>query len=368
VIAAWLVLLSLAFVAYAYAGYPLVCVARARLRPRPIARSPIRPRVTVVIAAWREAETLAGKLASLARQTYPAELVDVVIACDGSDDGTPDVARVACAEHLSGRAEVLALPERRGKPTALNAAAARARGEIFVFTDARQPLSSNAVEALVEDLADPTLGAVSGELHLSGNAPAGAYWRYEAALRKWEARAGSTVGVSGALYALRRELWSPLPPETILDDLLVPMRVRLAGRRVGFEPAAKAYDRAAESAREFQRKERTLSGNFQLLLLEPRVWSPSANPSWFDFISHKVCRLLVPYALLVAFFASAALPWPVGPALFVAQACGYLLAGARAVGLPLPLAGLAETFVVLNAAAVVALARFIRFGRNLPWT
>ncbi len=363
----WVLVGSLAFVAYAYAGYPIVCFLRARLFAKPMQPKPIRPRVTVLVAAWRESATIAAKLESLARQTYPSELLDVVIACDGSDDGTPEIARAAGERVAPGRVQVLALAERRGKPSALNAAAAAARGEIFVLTDARQPLSANAVQALVEDLGDETLGAVGGELVLGGDAPAGAYWRYEALLRKWEARAGSTVGVSGALYALRRELWAPLPDETILDDVLVPMRVRLAGKRVGFEPQAKAYDRAAESAREFRRKVRTLSGNFQLLLLLPGLLSPFRNPSWFDFVSHKLCRLLVPYALLAALLASALMPWPVGPALFVAQAGGYLLAGARAVGLPLPLAGLAETFVVLNAAAVVGFVRFARFGRRLPW-
>jgi len=363
----WLLVASLAFVAYTYAGYPIICFVRARVRARPIARRPIRPRVTVLIAAWREAATIAAKLESLARQTYPAEQLDVIVACDGSDDGTPDVAREAGARLLPGRVTVLPLAERRGKPPALNAAAAAARGDVFVFTDARQPLSPNAVQALVEDLGDETLGAVGGELVLSGDAPAGAYWRYEALLRKWEGRAGSTVGVSGALYALRRELWQPLPDETILDDVLVPMRVRLAGKRVAFEPEAKAYDRAAESSREFRRKVRTLSGNFQLLAILPAIASPFANPSWFDFVSHKLFRLLVPYALVLALIASACLPWPWGPALVVAQAAGYLLAGARAVGLPLPLAGLAETFVVLNAAAVVGFARFVRHGRKLPW-
>jgi cellulose synthase/poly-beta-1,6-N-acetylglucosamine synthase-like glycosyltransferase len=363
----WVLVACVAFVAYTYAGYPIICFVRARMFERPIKRRAIRPRVTVLIAAWREAQTIAAKLESLAKQSYPAELIDVIVACDGSDDGTPDVARAAGERAMPGRVRVLALAERRGKPSALNAAAAAATGEIFVFADARQRLSDNAVEALVEDLGDPELGAVGGELVLSGDAPAGAYWRYEALLRKWEGRSGSTVGVSGALYALRRELWQPLPDETILDDVLVPMRVRLARKRVAFEPAARAYDRAAESGREFRRKVRTLSGNFQLLAILPAALSPFANPSWFDFVSHKLFRLAVPYALVLAFVASALMPWPWGPLLVVAQAGGYLLAGARAVGLALPLAGLAETFVVLNAAAVVGLWRFVRFGRKLPW-
>ena len=367
IIATWVLAASLAFVLYTYAGYPIVCFLRARLMARPISPQPIRPRVTVLIAAWREAGTIARKLESLAGQTYPAELVDVVLACDGSDDGTPEVARAAGAAHLPGRLQVLALPERRGKPPALNAAAASARGEIFVLTDARQPLSDNAIEALVADLSDPDVGVAGGELVLGGDAPAGAYWKYEALIRKWEGRAGSTVGVSGALYAIRRELWQPMPDETILDDVLQPMRARLAQKRVIFEPQARAFDTAAESKREFQRKVRTLSGNFQLLLIAPALLSPLRNPSWFDFVSHKLCRLFVPYALVAAFMASAFLPRPLSTVLVIAQLCGYGLAGVRALGLRLPLAGLAETFVVLNAAAVVGLWRFLRYGRTLPW-
>jgi cellulose synthase/poly-beta-1,6-N-acetylglucosamine synthase-like glycosyltransferase len=327
-----------------------------------------RPRVTVLIAAFREAATIAKKLESLAGQTYPAELLDVVVACDGSDDGTPDVARAAIARSLPGRAQVLALPQRAGKPSALNAAAAASSGEVLVLTDARQPLSPEAVEALVQDLGDPTMGAVGGELVLGGDAPAGAYWKYEALIRKWEAASGSTVGVSGALYAIRRSLWQPMPAETILDDVLQPMRVRLAGRRVGFEPRAKAFDTAAESKREFQRKVRTLSGNFQLLLIEPRLISPLANPSWFDFVSHKLCRLLVPYALLVALAAAWMLPAPWSWLIGGAQLAGYALALLALAGVKLPLGGLAETFVVLNAAAVAGLGRFLRHGRTLPWT
>jgi cellulose synthase/poly-beta-1,6-N-acetylglucosamine synthase-like glycosyltransferase len=365
--ASWVLATSLDFILYTYAGYPALCLLRAKLFPRAIARAPIRPRVTVLIAAWREAGTIARKVDSLARQTYPAELVDVVVACDGSDDGTPEAANEAGKAHLPGRLQVLALPERRGKPPALNAAARVAAGEVLVLTDARQPLSDNAIEALVDDLGDPDVGVAGGELVLDGDAPAGAYWKYEALIRKWEGRAGSTVGVSGALYAIRRELWQPLPDETILDDVLQPMLARLGGKRVVFEPAARAFDTAAESKREFRRKVRTLSGNFQLLALAPDLLSPLRNPSWFDFVSHKLCRLFVPYALVAALVASRLLPSPWSTPLVAAQVAGYALAGARALGLPLPLAGLAETFVVLNAAAVVGLWRHLRYGRRLPW-
>lgn len=366
--AVWIFALGAGLIGWAYVGYPLWCFVRARLLPRPIKRAPVRPRVTVIIAAWREAKTIGQKLESLANQTYPQGLVDVVVACDGSDDGTQGAATDAGAKALAGRVKVLDLP-RGGKPTALNAGAAAAAGEVLVFTDARQPLSENAIEALVEDLADETVGAVGGELVMDGAEPAGAYWKYEAFIRRCEGRSGSTVGVSGALYAIRRELFAPMPPETILDDVYVPMRVRLAGRRVGFEPAARAFDRAAHSGREFQRKVRTLSGNFQLLLLLPRVLVPLVNPSFGDFVSHKLLRLAVPFAAIATLVTSPFLPAPYGPILFGGQLAGYSLVAGRAIGLlrGSRLAGLAETFVVLNAAVVVGLARFVRYGRRLPW-
>jgi len=313
--------------------------------------------VTVIVAAFREAATIGAKLASLAAQDYPLD--QVIVACDGSDDGTDDIARAAGAT-------VLMLP-RGGKPLALNAAVAAATGEVLVFTDARQPLWPGSVRALVDDLGDPAVGAVGGRLVLEGDAPAGAYWRYEAALRRWEGISGSTVGVSGALWAVRKSLVSALPPETILDDVLAPMRVRLAGFRVVYEEKAVAVDRAAESGREFGRKVRTLSGNFQLLAMMPSLLLPWRNPSWLDFMWHKLLRLVVPWALLVALAASLCLPWPWAFVVAGAQLGGYGLAGLRALGLKLPLSGLAETFVVLNAAAAWGFLRFVRHGRRLPW-
>jgi cellulose synthase/poly-beta-1,6-N-acetylglucosamine synthase-like glycosyltransferase len=365
---ATILLLSLAIIAWAYAGYPALMWWRARRHAVAVERAPIRPRVTVVIAAWREAATIKRKLHSLAEQTYPAPLLDVVVACDGSDDGTPYFAN-AGGGALGTRLRVLALTEHRGKATALNAAVATASGEILVFTDARQPLSRCAIERLVENFADAGVGVVGGELVLAGEAPAGAYWRYEAALRKWESQAGSTIGVSGALYALRRELWRPLPPETILDDVLVPMRARLRHKRVVLEPRAQAFDHTAETAQEFRRKVRTLSGNFQLLALEPALLSPLRNPSWFGFVSHKLLRLCVPWAMLAALLSSALLPGVLGALLFGIQCAAYSLALMRLVGAGQAsrLARLCETIVVLNVAAVVGTVRFLRHGRRLQW-
>ena len=177
------------------------------------------------------------------------------------------------------------------------------------------------------------------------------------------------MGVSGALYALRRELWRPLPEETILDDVLVPMRARLAGKRVVLEPLAKAFDRVAENKREFGRKVRTLSGNFQLLAIEPALAAPWRNPSWFGLVSHKLMRLAVPYAMVTALVAAALLPEPWRFLLLGGQLAAYGLALARWIGggQASRVAKLCETVVLLNAAAVVGTFRFLRHGRRLQW-
>lgn len=364
-------------IVYTYAGYPLLCAVRARLWPRPLTprlddQNP--PMVAVVLAAWREATTIAAKLGTLREQDYPPERLRVVIACDGSDDGTPEAAEAAGAQLMPGRVTVLRLP-RGGKPAALNAGVAAAGDvDVLVMTDARQAMSPDAVRALVADLGDPEVGIVGGELVLAGPEGAGAYWRYEAWLRRNEGIAGSVIGVSGALYALPRRLWQPLPEETILDDLLTPLRVRRRGLRVAFEPRARAYDRAVAHGREFQRKARTLAGNYQLLLLAPELLWPWSNPSWGGFFSHKLLRLLVPFALLVLLGATAGL-YRNGGGLALG---GFLLAQVGGYGLAVlhlwpparrsALVWLASTFVVLNAAAVAGLWRVLRHGRQQRWT
>lgn len=363
--AAAALLASLSLIVYAYLGYPLLCFLRARLRPRPIARRAWLPSVTAIVAAHREEGTIAAKVMTLAAQTY--RRLDVIIACDGSDDGTASVARAMGERFLPGRFRLLELP-RGGKARAINAAAAAARGEILVLTDARQRLSRNAIAALVEDLGDPTVGAVGGALELEGGRPAGIYWRYESWIRANEGRAGSTVGVSGALWAVRRALLAPLPDGTLLDDLLAPLRVRAAGHRVAYEPSARAYDDAAANGHELSRKIRTLSGNFQLFALAPGLLAPW-RPGGIALLSHKLLRLAVPWALACALFSSVAIGSPWRAPLVIAQSACYALGVAALVGPArrFRLAALAETFLVLNAAAAAAALRFVRRGRRLSW-
>jgi cellulose synthase/poly-beta-1,6-N-acetylglucosamine synthase-like glycosyltransferase len=380
-------------IAYVYAGYPALLAVWARIAPRPCDEArgnPITPAVSIVVAARNEAAALVQRIENLLALDYPSELVQIVVVSDGSTDGTKDI-----LERYADRVDAVLLPP-GGKAIALNAGVAATRHGIIVFSDARQSFASDALSALVAPFADPKVGGVSGELVLdceSGDGTSnisegvGAYWRYEKWLRRQESVIGSTLGATGAIYALRRSLWRPLPADTILDDVLAPMRAVLAGYRVIFEARARAYDRAAAADAEFRRKTRTLAGNYQLLRLEPRLLLPIVNPVWCQFVSHKLGRLVIPWALGAVFIASAFLApsSPVYAAALVAQLLLYGLAlraatlrqgsgsprasrGAnskqRTATRDARLARIAYAFVMMNAAAVTGLVA-VTFGKRV---
>lgn len=326
-------------IGYVYLGYPLLLALWARLAPRPPRRAPFAegtwPPVSIIIAARNEAARLPGRVENLLAQEYGGP-VEVIVVSDGSTDGTaealaPWAGRVRLCEVAAG-----------GKPQALNAGVSAASGDVLVFADARQRFAPGSVRALVSNFADPQVGGATGELVLdceSGSGDSsigdgvGAYWKYEKWLRRNESLVRSTLGATGAIYALRRALWRPLPPETLLDDVLAPMRAVLAGYRIVFDERAVAYDRTApDAATEARRKRRTLAGNYQILAQEPRLLVPVVNPVWLQYVSHKVGRLLVPWALVGAFVSSAALSgraW-VYTAAFAAQLAFYGLAAVGA--------------------------------------
>ena len=295
---------------HAYAGYPCWLWLRARVAPRRVRRRPQTPRVAVVMAVHDGAQLIEAKLRSIFASDYPRDRLAVVVACDGCSDDT-----VAVIERFGdARVTALDLKSRRGKANGINAAVAAAGAvDILVMTDVRQRLDGLAIRELVATLGDPQVGAAGGELCFEAGTSGfargiDAYWRYEKAIRQWESASGSVVGVSGALYAMHRVLYEPLPAGTVLDDVLVPMRIVRGGKRVVFEPAAIAWDRPSEHpAQERTRKLRTLAGNFQLLQLAPWLANPRANPLWGRFACHKLLRLLAPWLLLLLLPLSAML-------------------------------------------------------------
>jgi cellulose synthase/poly-beta-1,6-N-acetylglucosamine synthase-like glycosyltransferase len=368
--------MSAAIVVYAYVGYPALITLAARLRPAPPPqKKEVTPAVSLLIVVRNEEACLEEKLRNALALDYPRERLEILVASDGSTDGTEAMAARFAAQGV----RLLALRP-GGKAAALNEAVAHAAGEILVLTDARQALAPDAVRRLTAYFADPTVGAVSGELHLLGSPGSpvegvGVYWKYEKLVRKAESRFDSTVGVTGALYALRKELFVPLDPRTILDDVAIPMRVALAGRRVLFAPEARAWDHVAESAAgEYRRKVRTLAGNYQLVALYPALLHPLRDRLLWQLVSHKLSRLAVPWCLLVLFLASARLS-VTGPAYYrialAAQAIFYLLAMTgwlrSRLRRPLRLTSLPYAFALLNLAAARGLIGFLRGTETATW-
>jgi cellulose synthase/poly-beta-1,6-N-acetylglucosamine synthase-like glycosyltransferase len=365
--------LAVALLAYTYLGYPIAIGVLARLRPHREAsgEDPPPPRVSAFLPVYNGATHLPAKVESLLAQDYPPELLEVLIYCDGCNDGSEALARAIAAEpRASGRVRVFASAERRGKPAALNALRAEARGELLLLGDVRQPLSLGAASALARALEDPQVGCATGNLVLAGGAPSGVYWKYENWIRRQESRFRGVVGMSGAIAMMRRADLDPMPEELILDDVWIPARLGLRGKRVAFVAGAEAYDTAFEDEQEFRRKVRTLAGNYQLFAMVPALLSPFANPFWFELVSKKVMRLCAPWLMLVLAISSTA--WLVtgggralAGALVAAQAAFYAAAaaGARAGRL----ARVARTFVVLNLAAVIGLIRYLNGRQRVTW-
>ena len=330
--------LSGILIAYTYIGYPLLLRLSVRLRgasydPPPLLEDDRCPSVAILICAHNEAHQIDRKIENCLAQDYPREKLRIVIVSDGSTDSTNDQVLAYSNKNVT----LVENTARSGKATCLNLGMEKIDEDVVVLADVRQRLSPDAVRRLVSHFEHTDIAAVSGELRFetssSGNDNAeqdvSTYWRYEVALRRAEAAANSVIGVTGALYALRRSAFSPIPDGTILDDVLIPMNAVLSGHKVKFDSEAIAYDQpSTHPGVERNRKVRTLAGNFQLLFLRPQLLSPRRNPAFWLFLSHKVLRLLVPLAMLAALVSNAILAVANNffLATFVMQIAAYLVA------------------------------------------
>jgi poly-beta-1,6-N-acetyl-D-glucosamine synthase len=369
----WVFWGSAALLAYTYVGYWALLWVRSKIRVKKVEAAPVQPPLSIVMVVRNEEAVVDRKMLNLLSLDYPAERKQIVVVSDGSTDRTNEI----LAPHVAEGATVLCSTESRGKAAGLNCAVAECRGEIVVFTDVRQPIETGALRRLVDNFADATVGCVSGELMLGdpergeSKQGMGLYWRIEKRIRELESETGSVVGATGALYAVRRVLLAPLPEGLILDDVLIPMNVAKQGSRVLFEPRARAWDNPnLGEGREFRRKVRTLTGNYQLLQVAPWLLTRE-NPLRFEFISHKLLRLVAPFALLAALISCVFLRSPVYRIALLVQVVFYALSVVGLTGIKIgPLArwgDAASTFVVLNTAAVVAFANVVA-GRKAVWT
>lgn len=361
-----------AAVAYAYLIYPCIVWVFTKLTKRLPAGAPFTGSVSIVLAAHNEAHSIRRRLDELlGLLDASGREGEVIVVSDGSTDDTVALARTC----TSPRLRVEELTQNLGKAAALSHGCAVARGDVLVFADARQRWAPEALQALLGNFSRPEIGGVSGELTLESDAGAmagvGLYWRYEKWLRHNEGLLHSTVGVSGSICAVRRELFTPIPAGTLLDDVYWPLCVAMKGYRVVHDDTAIAYDKLPpEAVDEFRRKVRTLSGNFQLVQLLPAALLPWRNPIWWQFVSHKLLRLVVPWALLVMLFTSALLPQPFYRFAFWAQMAGYALAGLSVLlgkRVKLGVASAAASFLVLNAAAWVAFWVWLSGSAGKSW-
>lgn len=285
--------LAASLLAYTYACFPLLVLVRAALRPRPHRRAPITPRVSVLIAARNEADVIGAKIDNLLALDYPADQLEIVLASDGSEDDT--------VVRAGSRVHVLDLP-RVGKAGALNAAASAAHGEVLVFTDANSMLEPGAVRALVAPLADAEVGGVAGDQrYLLGRESSGerGYWNLDRLLKRAESRGGNVISATGALYAIRRELFRP-PPAGVTDDFAVSTGVIGQGRRLVFTPDAVAYEPVGASAdAEFARKVRVITRGLNGVLLRRALLDPRRHGFYsLQLFSHKLLRRLMALPLI----------------------------------------------------------------------
>jgi len=358
---------------YTYAGYAGWLWLRRLWRSRPVRRAPYTPPLSIVMVVRNEEQVLEMKLKNLLTLDYPE--YQVIVVSDGSTDRTEAILHTY---ENDSRLRLVLNKVSQGKASGLNDALQMAQGEIAVFTDARQRIAPEAVRLLAENFADPEVGCVSGELMLGDPSESessqgiGLYWRVEKLVRDLEAASGSTVGATGAFYSVRRELLTKLPVGTILDDVYLPMQVVRQGKRTVFDIRARAWDSPnLGGEREFARKVRTISGNYQLVQLAPWLLS-SRNPILFEFVSHKLLRLVAPFALGALLLASFTLSGPFYRVALIAQLLFYamsILALSHRLngGVLARIASASGAFVLLNGAAVVAFANFV-VGRRAVWT
>lgn len=362
-------LASAGFIVYTYAGYPVLMSVLAKRRPEPacpLLSDEACPAVTAVIAVHNEAHRVTAKVANLRASDYPQHKLRIVFVSDGSSDAT-----VETLNRLPD-AEVMSYSPQRGKSHAINTAMRDVQTPVVLLCDARQEADPQALRSVVSKLMQDGVGAVSGELVHRDPAThtatqIGAYWRYEKWIRRSESLVSSVVGATGAFYVIRRDGFVPLAPDTLLDDFEIPMQMVRQGWQVKFDPQALVYDELQKDMQgERKRKLRTLSGNFQSFSRHPWLFRPSQNPVWVQFLSHKVFRLVAPYAMIVALLASSLSdsPW-----VQVAAVLQWAFYGAAAATRAFPtlarfkLCSLAHVFVDMNLAALEAGLRYA-FGRS----
>jgi cellulose synthase/poly-beta-1,6-N-acetylglucosamine synthase-like glycosyltransferase len=359
---------SLGALAWTHAGYPLAMALLARLRPRPVRKAEQTPSVALVISAHNEEAVIRRRIENALALDYPEEVLEVVVASDGSTDLTDGIVGELAA--ANPRLRLLQCP-REGKVAAQHRAVRATASDVLAFTDANSEWKPDALRALMRNLADPEVGYVCGQLRLESPEGAnmeGAYWRYEMWVREQESAASSITAGNGAIYAVRREAYVEDDPK-FGHDFGFPYLMEQRGLRAVYEPEAVATEKpASEPEDEYGRKVRTISRALGHILTG-RAFRPSRPLYVVQLVSHRVLRYSTGI-LHVVLLVSNLLLWARAPfyrLFLLLQLAGLGLAGAGKARLPIPGARLAFYYVVVTKATAAALVRYLRSGTPQTW-
>jgi cellulose synthase/poly-beta-1,6-N-acetylglucosamine synthase-like glycosyltransferase len=362
-------------IAYVFVGYPVVVRVLAKFAGNSIARAPIRPTITVVIAAYNEERGIRAKLDNVMSLEYAPGLVDVIVASDASSDNTEAIVRA----YGHSCVRLVRVEGRRGKTACQNVAVQNATGEVVVFTDATTQIDPHALIAMVENFADPTVGCAAGLLVYKAKSEnptahgGAAYWSYELRLRRAESALGSLVGVSGCLYAVRRSAYRPIAPE-LISDFVIAMRLREQGLRTVLEPAAVCFEETLDqTGEELSMRVRVAVRSINALVAERRLLNPLRYGLYaWQLWSHKALRYAAPFFWIIALctsFGLAANPLYMGLfalqlLLIAAGVAGFLLhASVQRPGfLTKP-----YYFLLTNVASFLATLRYLKGERIVTW-
>lgn len=382
-IAEWIVVFCLGTVVFTYFGYPIFIAIASRLFGRTMAPGQAKsdadlPLVSILISAHNEENDIGLRLENLLSLDYPRDRMEIVIASDGSSDDTNEIVQ-RIADRSKGLVRLLAYEKNRGKAATMNEAVKELNGSLFVLSDANTVMRADAIRLLVSWFDHAEIGAVCGRLVLTdpktGNNVDSLYWKYETFLKKCESRLGALLGSNGAIYAIRKELFPGLPPNTIIDDFYIPLEAkRRHGCRIVYDAKAVACEETAPNmAAEFGRRIRIGAGGFQTIGLLWPLLLPKHGWVAFAFFCHKVLRWICPFLLIGAFLGNLfLLGRPEGQALMALQLAGYFLAVAGHF-LPtrpkfLRVLRLPTMFVSMNAALFLGFFRWLTKKQSGAWT
>ncbi|WP_166442964.1 glycosyltransferase family 2 protein [Phragmitibacter flavus] len=355
---------------YIHVGYPAIMALLARVFPRRKGKDESEKvkLVSMVLCIHNEASRLGARLDNLLSLECPVDR-EIWVVCDGCEDDSEALARAYGGEVV----KVISWPSKRGKAAGLNAALEQVQGDVVVFCDVRQTFESDVVVKFLESLEDEEVGAVSGSLEIAASLAGGGkgmdvYWKLEKKLREWEGIFDASVGCTGAIYAIKRHLYAPIPEDTLLDDVVIPMSIAAKGKRVLFLRDARAFDpQTLAIDHEKRRKLRTLVGNYQMMFRYPNWIVPWRCRIWWQVISHKYLRLAVPWILIaIAVLTIFGIGSPLVKLFAAGQGILYLLGflGWRFPNLKHKVFTIPSAFLVLQWSCLSALITYLRFRND----